>query len=108
MIQPNAPSRLKLGDAYAELVIGSLQAGQPRYMLNGDLVDVDVRIPDDLAQDWYWVGAFLCYRAPGRVDLSICADTFGVQEAFALARRFMAQDQRYATPEAAGVQLEVF
>lgn len=104
-MQPSAPSTLKIGNRYAEIVIGSLQAGRAMYTLDGAPVDIDVTIPEDLAAHWYWHGPILVYRAADRVGLSICADTFGVAGAFEQARWFMAQDQKHAER---AVQLAMF
>jgi hypothetical protein len=104
-MQPSAPSSLKIGTAYAEMVIGSLKDGCARYILNGTPVDIDVTIPPDLAESWWWNGSLLRWQRSGRVGISICADTFGVEACFERARWFMAQD---ATHEAAVVQERMF
>jgi hypothetical protein len=104
-MQPSAPSRLKIGTDYAEMVIGSLQAGRARYTINGEPVDLDVTIPADLAASWFWSGPCLVWKSSGRVGISIDANTFGVQACFEKARWFEAQERKH---EPVIMQMEMF
>lgn len=104
MTTPSYPLLLCLptGDAHYAGIID----GQPRYELDGVLLDVDVTIPLDIAGRWFWHGTFLrLVTAPDEPGWSISTGTFGVEEAFAIARR---QVQREQAQAATVVQLRMF
>jgi hypothetical protein len=104
MITPSYPLLLCLptGDAH---YVGLIN-GQPRYERDGTLIGVDVTIPADLAGRWCWHGSFLrLVTAPGEPGWSISTGTFGVEEAFAIARRHV---QREHAQAATVVQLRMW
>lgn len=76
----------------AQLVAGSRP---PKYTVDGQPIEVDVTIPDDLAAaGWIWHGSFLYQPYPGREDgpgVGIATCTFGVEGSFEGARRFEAK-----------------
>jgi hypothetical protein len=93
-MHPSAPSRLRTPHGEAHIVIGSLQAGKARYQVNGEPIDLDVTIPDDLAAYWYWFGPFLTRDTPpGTPGLSICANTYPPPRCFELAREWLRREQ---------------
>jgi len=70
------PLELSLPDGPATLKIGSLKKGQPQYERDGQLLDVDVTIPDDLvAAGWIWHGSTLYRREPGDELRGVGVDT---------------------------------
>jgi hypothetical protein len=98
-MHPSAPSTLRTPHGTAHIVIGSLQSGRACYTVNGEPVDLDVTIPEDLAEDWFWSGPCLCLSLPpDRCGLSICANTYPPPRCFELARDV---PRRERTPEVA-------
>jgi hypothetical protein len=84
-------------EARAQLVPGSAKAGQPRYTLDGAPIEVDVRVPPDLAGRWYWSGTLLVeINADGDEQrlLLIDSGTFGVPGVFDAARKSEAAGAR--------------
>ena len=59
------PIAIPLPEGEARLVLGSVQSGRPSYERRGQRLAIDVRIPNDLARDWYWAGAFLVRERDG-------------------------------------------
>jgi hypothetical protein len=72
------PVELPLPNGRARLVLGSAEAGQPLYEIDGLLVSLDVAIPDDLAHRWFWWGDRLYQRPDGENDpfISIATGTY--------------------------------
>lgn len=71
------PLQLHLPDGPAQFIPGSLLKGQPRYERDGVLLDVDVTIPPDLADRWFWQGSFLRLQtAPDECGVAIFTGTF--------------------------------
>jgi hypothetical protein len=96
-IHPSAPSKLETPDGTAHAIIGSLQSGRACYTVNGEPVDIDVTIPDDLADTWFWFGSNLTLvTLPDRCGLSICANTYPPPRCFEIARDVT---RRERTPE---------
>jgi hypothetical protein len=104
MIAPSYPLLLHLPQGHAHYA--GLIDGQPRYTLDGALLDVDVTIPGDIADYWFWHGSFLRLNVvPGEPGWSISTGTFGVEGAFAIARRHAQREHAQATTV---VQLRMF
>jgi hypothetical protein len=96
-MRPSAPSTLRTPHGTAHIVIGSLAAGRPRYQVDGEPVDLNVTIPEDLADDWFWFGSCLVFDLPpDRCGLSICANSYPPPRCFERARDVL---QRERTPE---------
>jgi hypothetical protein len=96
-MHPSAPSTLRMPHGTAHIVIGSLQAGRPRYQVNGEPVDLDTTIPDDLKDSFYWFGSNLTFvTPPDTCGLSICANTYPPPRCFEVARDAL---RRERTPE---------
>jgi hypothetical protein len=96
-MHPSAPSTLRTPAGTAHAIIGSLQSGRARYTVNGEQVDIDTRIPEDLADTWFWFGSCLVFDLPpDRCGLSICANTYPPPRCFDLARDVL---RRERTPE---------
>jgi len=49
----------------AQFVPGLAASGAPIYEIDGVVTAIDVRIPDDLAANWYWNGSWLAERSGG-------------------------------------------
>jgi hypothetical protein len=80
---PAYPWQLFLPDGVvAQHVPGS---DPPRYTVDGVAIDVDVTIPDDLAE-WYWYGSFFCWNNEG---IAISTGTHPPPLCFDVARRCM-------------------
>lgn len=66
------PVELHLPAGRARLV-----PGMAVYLLDGVPVDVDVEVPEDLAENWFWWGSQLYRRTPpGECGISIATGTF--------------------------------
>jgi hypothetical protein len=104
VITPSDPLLLQLPDGAAHYA--GIIDGKPCYERDGTPLDVDVTIPADIADYWFWHGLFLRLRtAPGAPGWSIDTGTFGVEGAFAIARRHV---QREHAQAATVVQLRMF
>lgn len=64
-----AALRLPVAGGYVTAVAA---AGRPiRYTVEGEIVDIDVNIPDDLlAAGWFWHGGCLCRHAGILIGIS--------------------------------------
>jgi hypothetical protein len=83
---PAFPLVLALPDGGARY--SHLDGERPVYVRDGVILDVDVRIPADIVDRWFWSGSFLKLNtAPGECGYSIDPRTFGLTETFAIARR---------------------
>lgn len=75
--QITIPATLYLPDGPADLVPGSFEHGQPCYERDGQAIDVDVMIPDDLlAAGWYWSGSMLCNSWSNETGICISTGTY--------------------------------
>jgi hypothetical protein len=61
-----------------------IRGDRPRYERDGALLDLDIRIPDDLANTWFWSGSFLVSEV---WHIAIATITYGVPQVFELARQ---------------------
>jgi hypothetical protein len=61
----------------AQLVDDSGLVDAPRYEIDGELTDIDVMIPPDLAERWFWHGSFLTMRThPAQCGICIATSTY--------------------------------
>jgi hypothetical protein len=93
-MHPSAPSTLRTPHGTAHIVIDSLAAGKPIYQVNGEPIDLDVTIPDDLAEHFYWFGPFLTRDTPpDKPGLSICANSYPPPRCFDIAREWLRRER---------------